>query len=67
MDAASKFEGGAFVANAPNRNLGADHIGMQRNVYDVSMVLPETSMTEEQWTKFLRALVYVMPEETIDS
>eukprot|EP00973_Karenia_brevis_P005375 733265-Karenia_brevis.AAC.1 len=31
MDAASKFEGGALVANNPNMNLGTEHIGMQRN------------------------------------
>eukprot|EP00973_Karenia_brevis_P018176 2496407-Karenia_brevis.AAC.1 len=40
---------------------------MQRNVYDLSKVFPETSMTEEQWTEFFKALVYVMPDETIDS
>eukprot|EP00973_Karenia_brevis_P047845 6640580-Karenia_brevis.AAC.1 len=24
-------------------------------------------MTEEQWAKFLKAVIYIMPEETIDS
>eukprot|EP00973_Karenia_brevis_P011071 1498816-Karenia_brevis.AAC.1 len=33
MDAASKFQGGAFVANNPNMNLGAEHIGMGSNFY----------------------------------
>eukprot|EP00973_Karenia_brevis_P006422 874337-Karenia_brevis.AAC.1 len=67
MDAASKFLGGALAPTTFNMNLGAEHIGMRRNVYDLSNVLPETSMTEEQWTKLLKALIHIMPEETIDS
>eukprot|EP00973_Karenia_brevis_P040389 5580907-Karenia_brevis.AAC.1 len=53
IDAAFKFQGGTLVVKKPNMNLGAEHIGMKRNLYDLSSVLPETWMTEEQWTEFL--------------
>eukprot|EP00973_Karenia_brevis_P060821 8458261-Karenia_brevis.AAC.1 len=66
MDAASKFEGGAFVATRPNMNLGEEHIGM-KSVYDLTSVLPEAPMTEGRRAKFLKALVYIMPEGAIDA
>eukprot|EP00973_Karenia_brevis_P067172 9341531-Karenia_brevis.AAC.1 len=50
MDAASKLHGGTLVAYRPNMSLRAEHIGMKRNVYDLSSALLEASMTEEQWT-----------------
>eukprot|EP00973_Karenia_brevis_P052065 7231714-Karenia_brevis.AAC.1 len=65
MDAASKFLDGAPAPTTPSMNLGAEHTGMRRSVYDLSSVSPETSMIEEQWTKLLKALVYIMPGETI--
>eukprot|EP00973_Karenia_brevis_P069947 9725862-Karenia_brevis.AAC.3 len=67
MDAASKFLGGALAPTTPTVNLGAEHIGMRRSVCELSSVLQEASMTEQQWTKFLKALVYIMTEETIDN
>eukprot|EP00973_Karenia_brevis_P052932 7357535-Karenia_brevis.AAC.1 len=71
MDAASKLEDGAFVATNPNMNLGEEHVGMkrsvyERSVYDLTILLPETSMTEERRTKFFKAFVDIMPEGTMD-
>eukprot|EP00973_Karenia_brevis_P009108 1233378-Karenia_brevis.AAC.1 len=56
LDATSKFGGGKVSDNKPNTNLGSEHINAKRNVYDLTTVLPETSMTEEKWTKFLKAI-----------
>eukprot|EP00973_Karenia_brevis_P014212 1933175-Karenia_brevis.AAC.1 len=36
MGAASKFEGRALVATNPNMNLGEEHIGMKRSLYDLT-------------------------------
>eukprot|EP00973_Karenia_brevis_P084177 11680540-Karenia_brevis.AAC.1 len=65
MDVASKLEGGVLVAANPHMNLGEEHVGMRRRVCDHTRVLPEISQSEERWTKFLKALVYIMPEGTI--
>eukprot|EP00973_Karenia_brevis_P026241 3619540-Karenia_brevis.AAC.1 len=67
MDAASKLEGGALVATNPNMNLGEEHVATKRGVDDFTSVSPETSMTEERRTTFLKALVFVMPEGAIDN
>eukprot|EP00973_Karenia_brevis_P075469 10482149-Karenia_brevis.AAC.1 len=66
LDSTAKFEGGKLVENHPPLNLGKEHINTNRNVYDLSTVLPETSMTEEQWTQLLKTIIYIMPEGTID-
>eukprot|EP00973_Karenia_brevis_P042638 5901152-Karenia_brevis.AAC.1 len=66
LDSTAKFVGGKLAENNPPLNLGEERINTKRNVYDLSTVLPETSMTEEQWAKFLKAIIHIMPEDTID-
>eukprot|EP00973_Karenia_brevis_P021729 2988241-Karenia_brevis.AAC.1 len=62
----AKFEGGKLVEDNLLLNLGKEHINTKRNVYDLSTVLPETSMTEVQRAKFLLAIIHIMPEDSID-
>eukprot|EP00973_Karenia_brevis_P051779 7192866-Karenia_brevis.AAC.1 len=66
MIAASKNEGRTLAPSSPNMNLGEEHINMSRQVYDLRGALPDTALTEEQWPKFLRALLHLMSEETVD-
>eukprot|EP00973_Karenia_brevis_P076767 10662866-Karenia_brevis.AAC.1 len=39
---------------------------MPRQVYDLKGILPDTALTEVPWPKFLRALIYLMPEDAIE-
>eukprot|EP00973_Karenia_brevis_P049484 6865869-Karenia_brevis.AAC.1 len=64
MTAASKHHGGSLELSSPNMNFGEEHIGMSRNVYDLTGILPDSALTEEQWPKFLRALIHLMSKET---
>eukprot|EP00973_Karenia_brevis_P014196 1930609-Karenia_brevis.AAC.2 len=64
LDSAAKFDGVKLVDNNPPLSLGCEHINTKRTVYDLSSVLPETTMTEVQWTKFPKALIYIMPEDS---
>eukprot|EP00973_Karenia_brevis_P086449 11988065-Karenia_brevis.AAC.1 len=66
LDSTAKFEGGRLMGNSPPLNLGSEHINTKRIVYDLSTVLPETTMSEVQWTKFLKATIYVMPDDSIE-
>eukprot|EP00973_Karenia_brevis_P083032 11511193-Karenia_brevis.AAC.1 len=45
-------------------NLGPEDINTKRSDYDLTAVLPETSVTEERWTTLIKAIVQVMPEDT---
>eukprot|EP00973_Karenia_brevis_P027504 3793852-Karenia_brevis.AAC.1 len=56
FDSTARFEGGRLTDNNPPLNLGSEHINKPRRVYELSTVLPETAMTEVQYTKFLKAL-----------
>eukprot|EP00973_Karenia_brevis_P033481 4616832-Karenia_brevis.AAC.1 len=47
-------------------NFGIEHIDTESTVYDLSTVLPETTMTQVQWTKLLKAIIYVMLDDSIE-
>eukprot|EP00973_Karenia_brevis_P053126 7385191-Karenia_brevis.AAC.1 len=66
LDATAKYEGGKLLDTKPNMNLGPEHINTRRSVYDLTTVLTETSMTEGRWKKLIKAIVIVMPDDTID-
>eukprot|EP00973_Karenia_brevis_P095620 12428226-Karenia_brevis.AAC.1 len=52
---ALKYCGGKFVDHNPGVNIGTEYANLKRNVYDLSTVLNEISMTEARWTIFLQA------------
>eukprot|EP00973_Karenia_brevis_P066350 9221726-Karenia_brevis.AAC.1 len=66
LDSTSRFKGGRLMDNNPPLNLGCEHMCTPRRVYDQSTVLPETAITKVQWTKFLKALIYIMPDDTTE-
>eukprot|EP00973_Karenia_brevis_P041827 5790449-Karenia_brevis.AAC.1 len=66
VDATAKYEGGKLLGTKPNMNLVPEHINTKRSVHDLAIVLTETSMTEERWTKLIKAIAHVMPDDTID-
>eukprot|EP00973_Karenia_brevis_P080327 11143629-Karenia_brevis.AAC.1 len=66
LDSTARFEGGRLIHINPPLILGSEHIDTQRTVYDLSTVLPETTMTEVQWTKFVKTIIDVMPDDSIE-
>eukprot|EP00973_Karenia_brevis_P087371 12112996-Karenia_brevis.AAC.1 len=61
-----RFHGGRLCASSRNKNLGPEHIGQDRNIHDLTGILPPDGLTEEKWPIFLRAIVHMTPDSMID-
>eukprot|EP00973_Karenia_brevis_P026075 3598294-Karenia_brevis.AAC.1 len=60
------FKGGKLFDSSCNMNLGPEHIGQKRNIYNLNGMLPRESLTTVKWPGFIRAVVHLMPDNMID-
>eukprot|EP00973_Karenia_brevis_P069425 9653927-Karenia_brevis.AAC.1 len=61
-----RFHGARLCASSRNMNLGPEHIGQERNLYDLPGTLPPDGLTKEEWPIFWRAIDHMMPDSMID-
>eukprot|EP00973_Karenia_brevis_P077556 10775896-Karenia_brevis.AAC.1 len=61
-----RIHGGCHCASSRNMNLGPEHIGQERNIYDLTGILPPDGLAKEKWPIFSRAIVHMMPDSMID-
>eukprot|EP00973_Karenia_brevis_P033069 4563686-Karenia_brevis.AAC.1 len=47
-------------------NLGPEHIGQKRNIYNRNDMLPRERLTKAKWPEFIRAVVHLLPDNMID-
>eukprot|EP00973_Karenia_brevis_P076412 10616516-Karenia_brevis.AAC.1 len=46
------FHGGRLCVSSRNMNPGPEHIGQERNIYDLSDILPPDGLAKERWPIF---------------
>eukprot|EP00973_Karenia_brevis_P084139 11673995-Karenia_brevis.AAC.1 len=49
------FQGGELCDSSSNMNLGPEHIGQKRNIYNLNGMSPRESLTKAKWPGFARA------------
>eukprot|EP00973_Karenia_brevis_P031003 4276784-Karenia_brevis.AAC.1 len=47
-------------------NLGPEHVGQKRSMYNLDGVLADESPSKEKGPGFLRAIVHLMPDSMVD-
>eukprot|EP00973_Karenia_brevis_P022979 3164469-Karenia_brevis.AAC.1 len=60
------LRGGKLCDSSSNMNLGPEHIGQKRNIYNLSGMWPRESFTKAKWPGFIRAVVHLMPANMIE-
>eukprot|EP00973_Karenia_brevis_P047919 6650490-Karenia_brevis.AAC.1 len=60
-----RFHGGRPCVSS-NMNLGPEHVGQERNIYDPTGILPPDGINKDRRPIFLHAVVHLMPDSMID-
>eukprot|EP00973_Karenia_brevis_P054037 7506497-Karenia_brevis.AAC.1 len=61
-----RFQGGRLCDSSHNMNLGPEHAGQKRSMYNLDGILANESLSRQKWPGFLRAIAHLMPVSMAD-